>query len=560
MPPAPPRFSGAALRALALATRTPVGALAARALFRRDLGIDQLARLPESWRGATPIDNDVVPGRPPRRGHDESLGAPSPGDTWPRGSASLGAAYRSGRLSPLTVATASLAAARALAARTPFMGPLLTYDDAAAERDALASQERHRAGRPLGPLDGIPFVVKEEMALKGFPVRIGTTCLPPTPATEDASLVARLRAAGAIPLGLTPMTEYGLSPLGVSARRRLPRNPHHPGRVAGGSSTGTAVAIALGLCPFGTAADGGGSIRIPAAFCGLFGIKPTWGRVTRAGDAFGGTMDHLGPIGATTLDLALFLEASAGPDPGDRATLDAPPLAPGELVAALGRGVRGLRIGVLNESFDQAVPSLAKAGREALAALERAGATLVAVRLEPGRLAGAAGSVIIASESYAVLRDTLRTRPDDLGDDLQITLQTAGALAVDDYLDAQRLRTGLRAATAALLREVDLLALPTTAIVPPPINDAEAASGIADVAAIGGACGNSFLANLTGLPAGTAPVGVDADGLPLGLQFIGDAHDEATVLAALAHLERLGVALPPRPPAAIDLLSLASAD
>ncbi|RYE83515.1 MAG: amidase, partial [Myxococcales bacterium] len=380
MPLPPPRFSGAVLRTLALAVRTPPGALAARALFRRDLGIDQLARLPGAWRGPTPVDNAVVAGRPPRQGHDERLGAP-PGGDWPRGSSALTAAYRAGQLSPQAVAGAALAAARALAGRQPSMGPLMGYDDAGAERDALASEARYRAGQPLGPLDGVPFVVKEETGIAGFPLRLGTTCIAATPVEHDATIVARLRAAGAIVLGQTPMTEYGLSPLGVSARRRLPRNPYRSDRVAGGSSTGSAVAVALGLCPFAIGADGGGSIRIPAAFCGLFGLKPTWGRVSRAGDAFGGTMDHLGPIASTTADLAHFLEACAQPDAADAATRDAPALVPGALVSALGRGVRGLRIGVLHDEFAAATPTIAAACHAALAALEREGATLVPLRL-----------------------------------------------------------------------------------------------------------------------------------------------------------------------------------
>lgn len=550
----PLRFSQTTLHTIARAARTRAGALAARALFRHDLGIDQLAGLPESWRGPTPIDNAVVAGRPPRRPHDDALGPPATPAAWPRTHAALTARYLDQTLSPLDVARRALAGARSLASRRPSLGPLMGYDDERAEREASASAQRYAAGAALGPLDGVPFVVKEETAIEGFPLQLGSRFLPATLAPRDATLVARLRAAGAIVLGQTAMTEYGMSPLGVSPQRRMPRNPHSPGHVAGGSSTGSAVAVATGVVPFAIGADGGGSIRIPSALSGVFGIKPTWGRVSRAGDAFGGTMNHIGPMGASALDLAACLDACAQRDEADPQTLAAPVLEEGALRRALGRGVRGLRIGVLEDEIDAASPAIASACRAALAALEREGATLQPLKLDFARYTLPIGCVLIGSETYAELRATLRERPDVLGPDLQVSMQTVGALELDDFLHAFRLRTGLRAAVAALFREVDALALPTTAATATAITDAEADSGIADVVAIRDACRFSFLGNLTGLPAGTAPVGVDAQGLPMGLQIVGDAYDEATVLAVLAHLERTGIASVRRPPTTIDLL------
>jgi aspartyl-tRNA(Asn)/glutamyl-tRNA(Gln) amidotransferase subunit A len=549
-----PRLSGLALRTLATVVRTPPGALTARAMLRRDLGIDQLARLPESYRGVIPLDNTPVCGRPPRQLHDAELGPPGDDEAWPRGHLALHARYVDGRVTPSELVARALGHARSLAAQSPSMGALTTYDDAGAERDAAAATARFRAGAALGPLDGVPLVVKEQTAVAGFPLRLGTACLPSDPQGADATIVAALRRAGAVVLGQSPMTEYGLSPLGVNPHRRMPRNPHDTSRVAGGSSTGSGAAVSMGLVPLAVAADGGGSIRIPASLTGVFGIKPTWGRVSRAGDGFGGTFNHLGPIGATVADLAQFLEATSGADEADPATALAPPLGPGSLIRALGRGVRGVRIGVVEGEWEAAAPGVAQAGREALALLEREGATLVPLRFDFARYAPAVGYVLLGLEALSDMRMVLDEFRDELGLDVQVSMATVAALPISDYTDAWRLRSGLRAATAALLRDVDVLATPTTAITAPSITDDEARSGVLDAASLDGLCRFSFLANLTGLPAATCPVGVDEHGLPVGLQILGDAYDEATVLAVAAHLERKGAARVRRPRVSVDIL------
>jgi Asp-tRNA(Asn)/Glu-tRNA(Gln) amidotransferase A subunit family amidase len=398
-------------------------------------------------------------------------------------------------------------------------------------------------------------VVKEETSIAGFPVRLGTACLPSEPALADATIVARLRAAGAIVLGQSPMTEYGMSPLGVNPHRRMPRNPHRADRLAGGSSTGSGVAVAEGICPIAVGADGGGSIRIPACLSGVFGLKPTFGRVSRHGDLFGGSMNHLGPIGASPLDLAVFLEIVGNPDPLDPLTRDAPEIAPGSLVRAVGRGVRGLRIGVLEDELDDAAPEVATSCRAALSALEHDGATLVPLRFEFGRHAAPIGYIIIAVETFSETRAVRLEHFDELGPDFQLLLSIVGALGVSDYADALRLRSGLRAAVANLLRDVDVLALPTTKTGAVKVDDAEMESGFLDPPSIDAVCRYAFLANLTGLPAITCPVGVDRDGMPTGFQIVGDAWDEATVLAVAAHLERLEVAAVKRPHVSFDPLA-----
>jgi aspartyl-tRNA(Asn)/glutamyl-tRNA(Gln) amidotransferase subunit A len=540
----PPRISGRALRAIVRLSRTGAGARLLYQVFRSDLRIAQLEALPDALFGDMPVDNRPVAGRAPRAGQHADLPLPPP--PWSATSATLTDAYRAKKTTPREVVDAALLAARKLAAHRPSVGPLMESVDEVARREADASTERWKRGAPLGPLDGVPVVIKEEMAIRGLPTRAGTDLNDATPATEDAACVARLRAAGAIVLGQTPMTEYGMNPLGFNPKRTMPRNPHATDRVAGGSSTGSAVAVATGLVPLAMGGDGGGSIRIPAALCGVFGIKATWGRISKRGDLFGGTVAHVGPLASSTLDLARCLETTSGRDPGDLQTELAPPTEPGSFVRALGRGVRGMRIGVVETEWADAAPGLSRAGHEALRALEKDGATLVDVRLELARWAAPAGYLAIGMESFASHRELWAEKAAFNGD-LAISYATLGEMSATEYAHSQRVRSGLRAEIARAFGDVDLLALPTTATTAARVTDAEFDGGFLDARALDACCRFTFLGNLTGLPALTAPVGLDEARLPLALQLVGDAWDEATVLAAAAHLERIGAARVERP-------------
>ncbi len=543
--PATPRLSGAVLRQLVRLSRTRPGALALQRILRAELGIDRLATLPDGLRGEVPLDVLPRPGRPPRAG--AGAGLPPPRGGWAPTARSLAEGYRAGRVSPAEVVARALAEARRLASLEPSMGPICEFDDDTALAEARASEQRWREGRPLGPLDGVPWAVKEEAAVRGLSRRGGTAYLDATPQPRDATAVARVRAAGAIALGLTPMTEHGMTPSGANSKRTMPQNPHAPGRLAGGSSTGSGVAVATGLVPFALGVDGGGSIRIPAAINGVFGLKPTWGRVSRAGDLAAGTVAHLGPIAGSSADLALALEAMSGPDPEDAQTLAAPARPAGSFVAALGRGVRGLAVGVPESEWGDATGPVARAGRDALAALEREGARLVPMTLELARYAPAIGYVVIACETRAALREDWRDHAGAMGDDLQVSFAALDAFGALEYLDVLRLRDGLRREVARAFGSVDLVALPSTVAPAARVTERELRGGFLDTGVIDGLCRFCFLGNLTGLPAASAPVGRDADGLPLGLQLVGDAWDEATVLAALAHLERVGAAEAAKP-------------
>lgn len=551
--PPPPRLSGAVLRGIVRATDRPSVRRVLGGLMRKDLGVDDALALPQSARDVLPLSARPWQARGAHPRGDEKLPLPVTSRDHTPTAAQIATHYREGKLDPVEATRRALRLAQNLATRKPSMGPILHYDEERAMRDAEASRERWRANRPLGPLDGMIVPVKEEVDLEGHGARLGTA-QPARKDAKDATAVRRLREAGAIVIGTTCMTEYGMSPLGVSARRVLPRNAQNPKHAAGGSSTGSAVAVTTGLSPVALGSDGGGSVRIPSAFNGIFGIKPTFGRISRHGDGFGGTMAHLGPLGASVRDLAIFLEAISGEDPEDELTHRNPGFSGGWLERSLGGGVRGLRIGVLEDEISAADVQIARACREALSALEREGAVLVPVTLRLAKHAPAIGYLSIGLEAYNALLPQRLHDFDSIGVDLQLLCRIMSTFQPDDYLDAQCLRAGLRRDTAALLRDVDVLALPTTARTAPVVSDADVLGGMADTPELAAACRFAFLGNLTGLPAGTAPVGTDARGMPVGLQIMADAWDEAGVLRVLAHLERMGVAKVPRPAVTASVL------
>jgi aspartyl-tRNA(Asn)/glutamyl-tRNA(Gln) amidotransferase subunit A len=365
-------------------------------------------------------------------------------------------------------------------------------------------------------------------------------------------------------LGKTVLTEWGMSPIGNNAcakadepRSRMPHNAHHRDRAPGGSSTGSAVGVALGLGPFALAGDGGGSIRIPASLNGIFGLKPSFGRTSRAGDGFRGSVSHCGPVGVSPLDLARAMDAFATePDPRDPMTSWAPPAPGSGFGARLGAGVRGLRVGIVRGEWDEASPAVARAGQAAIAWLEREGAVLVDVEVPLAKDAAPIGYLTIGPESLASNLDHWNDPGERarMNDDLRLSYAILSGITSSEHLDAQRLRTALRLQVADALRAADVLAMPTTATTAPLYEEADETRSFSDPMALDGLCRFAFIGNLTGVPAGTAPVGLDGDGLPIGLQILGDAWDDHVVLGVLGHLERGEIARVPRSALAVDLL------
>ncbi len=551
----PPRLSGPTLTAVRIAAETKGTEVAIREVMKRGLGIDQLAGLPEAFRGEMPLDARPLQARPSAALSETPTSPSLPVRAWPRPSAAFGSAYRDKVTTPRKVAERALQEVERLASLKPSMNIAIASDRDAALRDAAASTARFAEGKPLGPLDGVPVLIKDEFDVRGLPTSLGVRCQPQPLAERDSTVVGRLRDAGAIVVCKTVLTEWGMSPLGNNVNQPMPHNAHDITKAPGGSSTGSGVGVALGIAPLAAGGDGGGSIRIPASLNGVFGIKPTFGRVSRAGDGFKGSVAHAGPLGSSTLDLALFLDAvCSSVDPLDELTSWAPAPPRGGFAAHLGGGVRGLRIGIDDTEWKDASEPVAQACRDALKALEREGAVLVDLTMPIARHAAKIGYLTIGPESLASHRREWIEQREVLADDLRLVFAVLSGFTALEQLDAQRLRAGLRREVCQTLGGVDVIALPTTAITAPRYTEEDEKTAFSDPVSLDGMCRYSFLANLTGNPAGTAPVGVDAGGLPIGLQIIGDAWDEARVLAVLAHLERTEVAVPRRPPGGVDLI------
>jgi Asp-tRNA(Asn)/Glu-tRNA(Gln) amidotransferase A subunit family amidase len=445
-------------------------------------------------------------------------------------------AYRTGALSPVTVAERVLAASAATEREATPLRIFIAQDAADVRAQAAASAERHRRGEALGPLDGVPIAVKDEIPQVPYQTTGGTRFMGTSPATRDAELVTRLRAAGALLIGKTNMHEVGLGPSGINPHHGTARNPYDPLRIAGGSSSGSAAAVAAGLCPIAIGADGGGSIRIPAALCGIVGLKPTFGRVSAHG-AFPNcwSVDHYGPMGATVRDVAVAYMHLAGVDARDPHTGFQPPPT---LHGVENHDLRGVRLGVFRPWFEDADPGVVAACRETLARLEAAGATVVEIEIPELGLMRTVHFLTIVGEMFAAARADYEHHRADFCLESRVNFALLRWTRPEDYLQAQRHRARLCRQFEAVLRGVDAIVTPTTACTAVRLGAAAAKTGLSDIQLAAKLMRFTQPANLTGLPAISFPAGYDADGMPVGFQAIGRAWDEALLLRLAAVAER----------------------
>ncbi len=504
------------------------------AILRRDLGLFQLQLLPRSARGDLPISTLPRAARPPRTA--THFDEPTPPSPWAGSSADFTSAYLSKKTTPSEILKLVLEGASYL--DHVDVGPLLGKPSALVHDDAKASTERYSRGAPLGPLDGVPVVVKEQIAVRGLPTLAGTNYFPDEAAKEDAFTVRMLREAGALIIGHTVMTELGLSPLGNNPFRKMPRNPFAPGYMAGGSSTGSGVAVATGLVPIAVGVDGGGSVRIPAAHNGIFGLKATWGRISREGDILKNSLNHIGPMASSVIDLARALDVMSAMNPEDEEMRRPEP--PGTFERATKRSIKGLVIGYDRKALDDATSDMRFAAERALRYFEEGGAKLKELSLPIANVSVQIGVLTLGIEALAAIRLIGAENLPKMGADVRIILSALQHMPSLDLADALLLRAGLREEMQKAFQSIDLLLLPTTQGPPSAAFKNDRLSSLLDGRAIQGSCRYTFLANLTGHPAGTAPVGYVPEGVPLGVQLIGDAYDDATVLAGLAYLERIG--------------------
>jgi aspartyl-tRNA(Asn)/glutamyl-tRNA(Gln) amidotransferase subunit A len=439
--------------------------------------------------------------------------------------AELAAAYRARELSPVEVAEAAL---ERIAAHDEAIGAFCLVDAASAVADARASEARFGRGEPLGPLDGVPVAVKDLLVTRGWPTLRGSRAIDPSgPWEDDAPTVAALRRAGAVLPGKTTTPELGWKGVTDSALTGITRNPWDTARTPGGSSGGSAAALSAGMVPLALGTDGGGSIRIPCAFCGLPGLKPTFGRVPAWPASPFGPVSHVGPMARTVTDTALLLDVLAEPDARDWQTLPPPDRS---FAAGIDGGVEGLRIAFSPELGYAAVdPEIAGLVSTAALAFGALGAH-VELR-DPGFADPRATFDVIwstgAARAVAGLGDAI-----DIGIDLGLAEVAADGRAHTalDYANALGERDRLAIAMSRFHEEWDLLltpALPLAAFTA----GREVPEGAADPRWPGWTP-FTYPFNLTQQPAATVPCGFTAAGLPAGLQIVGPRHADALVLRA----------------------------
>jgi len=431
-------------------------------------------------------------------------------------------------VSPVEVVTAHL---DRIARLDPTLRAFITVCGDAAVEAARAAETALAAGRAVGPLHGVPLALKDLFATAGVRTTGGSRILADSVPAEDATVVARLRAAGGIVLGKLNMHEFAYGPEGLNEHYGLARNPWDAAaaRIPGGSSSGSGVAVAAGLTPAALGSDTGGSIRIPAALCGITGLKPTYGRASRAGVLpLAWSMDHVGPMCRTAADCALLLGAMAGYDPADASTSVLP--VP-DYAAALTGDVTGLRVGLLRGFFLQsAAPEVAAAVERAAKTLEGLGAVVDEVTLAHMADVGPAAFAIVASEALAYHAEWMRTRAADYQADVRERLRMGAFVSGVHYVRGQQLRAVVRGEVDGALARRDVLLAPTTPLAAPLAGELQArvGDGLSDVRSALLRLTRPF--NFTGHPACSLPCGFTGGGLPIGMQIVGRPFDEATVL------------------------------
>ena len=394
-------------------------------------------------------------------------------------------------------------------------------------------------GEAVGPLAGVPFAAKNLYDIEGIATIAGSAInRERPPATRDAAAVRRLEAAGAILVGAANMGEYAYDFTGRNAHYGASRNPHAPERMTGGSSSGSASAVAAGMVPLALGSDTNGSIRVPAAFCGLFGLKPTYGRLSRAGTyPFTASLDHVGPLARSTADLAAAYDAMQGFDADDPVCVDR---AVEPTLASLDEGIAGLRIAIAGGYFAEG------GAPEAFAAVAHVAGALGVTRIIdlPGsRRARAAAFVITSVEGANLHLDRLRVRPGDFDPETRPRF-LAGALVPGAwYVQAQRFRRWYQEQVRAVFREVDVILAPSAPVSAPLIEQQAASLGGVEVPLRANLGIYTQPISFIGLPVVAVPVWLGA--MPMGVQIIAAPWAEQTALRVAAHLERLGAVRAP---------------
>ncbi len=424
------------------------------------------------------------------------------------------------KLSPVELTRALLAR---IAAVDPQLNAFLLVTDRQALADARATERALAAGK-RGPLLGIPVAYKDIYETAGVRTTAHSRILADNVPAEDAETVRRLHAAGAVMLGKLATHEFAIGGPAFDLPWPPARNPWDVRRFTGGSSSGSGAAVAAGLALGALGSDTGGSIRLPAAYCGIAGLKPTPGLVSRRGVIpLAPSLDTAGPMAWTAQDCALLLDVLAGYDPLDPASVPGPPVS---YARGLDAPLKGLRVGLLRRFYEHDVPG----SPEVLQMMTRAASTLrsLGCRVEEAALPSvqdynAVGRVIISAEAYALHEATLKTRLSDFSRVFRVRVLAGALIRAADYIAAQRRRTDLIAATAHVFEKFDVLITPPTAGAAPLLTEQRPDDGFSRPLL-------TTVANVAAIPSLVVCGGFTATGLPLGLEIMGPAWSDATVL------------------------------
>jgi aspartyl-tRNA(Asn)/glutamyl-tRNA(Gln) amidotransferase subunit A len=396
-------------------------------------------------------------------------------------------------------------------------------------RAARQAEKEISKGNHRGPLHGIPFAAKDLFFTRGIRTTCGSKILKTFRPAYNATVIERLYSAGAILLGKLNMHEFAYGTTSVNPHYGPVRNPWDRERVTGGSSGGSAAALASSFAPLTLGTDTGGSIRIPSALCGTAGLKPTYGRISRHGVyPLCWSLDHPGPMARTAADLALAVKVIAGPDPLDSSSSSVPVPT---YAAGLSETLKGVKIGVPKTYyFDRVDPEIRQAVRGAIQVCGELGATIKKMDISLQPQASIAAFLILMAEGAASLEKWRRTRAMDLGDDVRSRLNLGAALLATQYLKAQRTRRQVQEEFSRVFRQVDVILTPQLPITAPKIGQGTVTWEKKTEPVPSALTRFTRIYNLVGIPALSVPCGFSSTELPMGLQIAGRPFDEATVL------------------------------
>ena len=435
---------------------------------------------------------------------------------------------RKKEVSPVEVAEAHLARIEAL---EPTLNSFITLLPEHALAAARKAEAEIQAGRYRPPLHGVPFGLKDLYCVKGVRNTSGTRIFDDFVPDYDCTIAARFQEAGGILLGKLNLHPLALGPTGENSDYGHMHNPWNPELIAGGSSGGSASAASSGQCTLTMGTDTGGSVRIPSALCGLVGLKPTYGRLSRHGIApLSWSLDHPGPMTRTVEDCALVMEALVGHDPLDPTTVNVPPV---NFARDVRGDLSGLRVGVPKEYFEVPVdPQVEQAVRRAIDSLGDLGAVVTEVSWPGFHQSVAISTTILTAEAYSYHGKLARDSGSQLYAPVRLRVEAGAFVSAEDYIRAQRARSQFVAQSVELFADVDILAGPTVPVTAHKIGDTKVEVGDTTMGLVAALTQHTRAFNLNGFPAITVPCGFSSDGLPIGLQLGGRPFDEATVLQA----------------------------